>query len=65
MYGGISDPGMGPCVTRVALDLFLSPSQSAIGWLAGSFYTVRGGFDPGDLRFRPQVVGVVNVLKYY
>ena len=26
-----------------------------------AFHTVRGGFDPGDLCFRPQVVGVLNV----
>ena len=27
------------------------------------FHTVRGGFDPGDHRFRPEVVRVVKVLK--
>ena len=63
MYGGIYDPGMGPCRPRVALALFLSPSQSAIGRQGWGFHTVRGGFDPGDHRFRPQVVGVVDVWR--
>ena len=43
----------------------MSPSQSAItqrGW--GVPHTLRGGIDPGDLRFRPRVVGVVNIWKY-
>ena len=31
MYGGSCDPGMGLCRPRVALILFSSPSQSAIG----------------------------------
>ena len=35
-------------------------SNQLVGW---GFYTVRGGIDPGDHRFRPQVVGIVKVLK--
>ena len=29
------------------------------------FHTVRGGIDPGDRRFRPRVVGVVDVWKIF
>ena len=36
-------------------------SQSAIGQWGWGFHTVRGGFDPRDHRFRPRVVGVVEV----
>ena len=39
------------------------PSQSAIGQWDWGFHTVWGGFVPEDHGFRPQVVGVVNVLK--
>ena len=39
------------------------PSQSAIGQWDWGFHTVRGGVDPGDHCFRPQVVGVVKVWK--
>ena len=63
MYGGISDPGMRPCRPRVALDLFSSPSQSAIGRRGWGFHAVRGGVDPGDHRFRPRIVGVVDVWR--
>ena len=34
------------------------PSQSSITQRGWGFHTVRGGFDPGDLRFRSRVVGV-------
>ena len=40
---------------------FTNLSQSAIirwGW---GFYTVSGGIDPKDYRFRPRFVGVVDV----
>ena len=60
MYGGISDLGMRPCRPRMTLALFSSPSQSAIGRRGWGFHTVRCGFDPGDHRFRPPVVGVVD-----
>ena len=63
MYGGIFDPGMEPCRPRVALDLLSSPSQLAIGRRGWGFHTMRGGFDPGDHRFRPRVVGVVDVWR--
>ena len=39
------------------------PSQSAIGQWDWGFHTVRDDFDPADHLFRPQVVGVVKVLK--
>ena len=29
----------------------------------GFFHTLRGGIDPGDLRFRPRVVGVVEIFR--
>ena len=61
MYGGISDPGMRYYRPRVALAFFSSPSQSTIGRWGWGFHTVRGGFDPGEHRFRPRVVGVVDV----
>ena len=35
--------------------------RSASG--TGVFYTVRYCFDPGDLRCRPKIVGVVKVLR--
>ena len=63
MYAGISDPGMGTCRPRVALALFSSPNQSAIGLRGWGFHTVRGGFDSGDHRFRPRVVGIVDVWR--
>ena len=43
------------------LSTILSPA--AIGQWHWGFYTVRGGFDPEDHRFRPQGVGVVTELK--
>ena len=63
MYGGISDPGMVHCRPRVALAFFSSPGQSAIGRRGWGFHTVRGGFNPGDHRFRPHVVEVVDVWR--
>ena len=54
MYGSICDPGMGTYPRRGTLALCTSLSQSAIGqW---SWGTLRGGFDPGDHRFRHRVV---------
>ena len=35
-------------------------NQPVWGW---GFHAVRGGIDPGDIRFRPRVVGVVQVWK--
>ena len=65
MYGRISDPGMGPCRPPLAVALFSCPSESAIGRWDWGFHTVRGGFDPGDHRFGPQIVGVVDVWRYF
>ena len=42
----------------------MSLSQSATSQWGSSFHTVRGGIDPGDLRFRPRAVGVVRTWKY-
>ena len=42
----------------------MRPSRSAITQWGWGFHTLRGGIDPGDLRFRPRVVGVVEVRKY-
>ena len=56
---------MGPYPPRVALALFLSPRQSAIGRWDWGFHTVRGGVNPGDHRFRPGVVGVVDVMERF
>ena len=35
-------------------------ATSQCGW---GFYTVRSGIDPGDLRFRPRVIGIEEVLR--
>ena len=53
MYGNISNAEMGTYPPRGALALCTIPSQSAIGQWGWGFHTVRDGFDPGDLRFRP------------
>ena len=63
MYGRISDTGTGTYPPRDALALCTIPSQSAIGQWDWGFHTVRDDFDPADHLFRPQVVGVVKVLK--
>ena len=39
----------------------MSPSQSATSQRDWGLHTMRGGIDPGDLRFRPRVVGVAKV----
>ena len=64
-YGRISNPGMGTYPPRGALALCTIPSQSAIAQCGWGFHTVRGGFDPGDHRFGPQIVGVVDVWRYF
>ena len=63
MYEDISDPGIGSYRPWVALALFSSPSQSAISRWGWGFHTVRGGVDPADHRFRPRVVGFVEVYR--
>ena len=40
---------------------YMSVSQLANSQLGWSFHTLRGGIDPGDLRFRPRVVGGVEM----
>ena len=48
---------------RGVLALCTIPRQSATGQWGWGFYTVRGGFGPGDHRFGPQVVGFVDVWR--
>ena len=43
----------------------MSLSQSATSQWGWDFHTLRGGIDPGDLRVRLQVVGVVDAWKYF
>ena len=38
-------------------------SQLATSQWRWGFHTLRGGIDAGDLRFSPQVVGVVEIWK--
>ena len=40
-----------------------NPSRSTISRWGWGFYTVRGGIDPGDRRFRPRFVGVVELWQ--
>ena len=54
MYGSIQDPDIGPYPPQAALAL------RTPGW---GCHTVRGRIDTGDHRFRPQFVGVVDVLR--
>ena len=35
-------------------------SNQLVGW---DLYTARGGIDPGDLCFRPRIVGVVEIWR--
>ena len=39
----------------------MSPSQSTIIQWGWGFSILRGGIDPGDVRFRPRVDGVVEM----
>ena len=63
--GTISLLGIGHYRPPVALALISSPSQSTIDRWGCGFHTLRGSFDLGDHRFRPQHVWVVKVWKYY
>ena len=38
-----------------------NPSQSAISRWGCDFHILRGGIDPGILRFLPRVVGVIEI----
>ena len=53
--------GGGTFHPRGALALCTIPSQSAIGQWDWGFHTVRDGFDPADLRFPLQDVGVIKL----
>ena len=39
----------------------MSRSQSTITKWGWGFHTLRGGIDPGNLRFRPRVIGAVEI----
>ena len=41
----------------------MSPSQSATSPCGWGFRTVRGGFDPRNLRFCPRDIGIVEIWK--
>ena len=41
----------------------MSRNQSATSQLSWGFHTLQGGIDPGDLGFRPWVVGVIEIWK--
>ena len=56
MYGNISSAGMRTYPPWGELAPCTIPSQSAIGQWDWDFHTVRGGFDPGDHHFCPNVV---------
>ena len=51
---------MGSYPPRGALDIYTNTSQPVIGWWGWGFYTVQGVVDPGELRFLPRVIGVVD-----
>ena len=75
----MSKPGMGNNLPRVRRDWggsnrdvatsspgcarSSSPSPSVIGPWYWGFHTVWGGVDPGELDFRPRVVGGVEISK--
>ena len=40
---------------------YMSLSQLATSQLGWGFHTLRGGINPEDLRFRPRVVGIVDI----
>ena len=65
---------MGIYLLRVRRDLGDGPLTLAAHWLHEpqpisnhpvglGFHTLRDGIDPGDLRFRPRVVGFVEIWK--
>ena len=54
------NPGMKTYPPLGALALCTIPRKPATGQRVWGFHTVRGGSGPGDNRFRPQVVGVVD-----
>ena len=43
----------------------MSLSQSATSQLCWGFYTLRGGLNTGDLRFRPRVVEVEDIWEHF
>ena len=57
------DLGIGPRGNSRRALASCAPTKSAISQWGWGFHTVRSSIDPEDLRFRPRVVGVVQVLK--
>ena len=43
----------------------MSPSRAATRQCGWGFHTVQRGIDPGNPRFRPQVVAVEEIWKYF
>ena len=61
-----SGPGMGPYRPRVELAIYMRYDPQPIrdrrvGGDGDYFHTVRKGINPGDIRVRSRVVGVVHV----
>ena len=76
MHGSIYDPRMEPFRPRVLRGLNVvpggnsrralaprAPAKSAVSREGRGLHTLRGGVDPGDVRFRDRVVRVVHVWK--
>ena len=54
---------MEPHPPQDAMVLYANTGQSAIGWRCWGFHTVRGGINPGELRFRTRVCGFELCIK--
>ena len=63
MHGRMYYRGMGRCHPRVRRDLDHEPCQSSISPWGWGFFTLRGVFDLGDVRFRFRFVGFVDERK--
>ena len=44
---------------------FMSLNQSTISQWGRGLHTLRGGFNPADLRFRSRIVGVVEIWNEF
>ena len=61
MFGDIDDLGAGPYLPRVPLVPPTAANQRSPSGVGVS--TPRGSIDFGDYRFRPRVVGVVDIYN--
>ena len=61
--GGTSALTRGESLAALWLHEPQATRQSAIIQLGWGFHTLRGGIDPGDLRFRSRVAEVVEIWK--